>query len=62
MFYFSYLLSSEVFAPASRRLCNMAFVMYHTACVLAGCLMGAFMEVMSVERQINLTEDAVNYN
>jgi len=45
MFYAAYLTSVEVFAPASRRLCNLAFVLYHTACVLAGCAMGAFMDL-----------------
>lgn len=37
VFYGAYLLSADVFAPASRRLCNLAFVLYHAACVLAGC-------------------------
>ena len=62
LFYIAYLLSVEVFGEPSRRLCNMAFVLYHAACVLAGCAMGALMEVVSGGREENLVEEAVSWN
>jgi hypothetical protein len=62
MFYGAYLCSCEVFAPASRRLCNLSFVLYHTACVLAGTAMAVFMELTHEPRQINMVEDAINWN
>jgi hypothetical protein len=62
VFYLSFLISVEVFGEPSRRLCNMAFVLYHSACVLAGCAMGILMDILSSNREVNLVEDAVNYN
>lgn len=47
VFYVAYFLSCEAFMPASRRLCNLSFVLYHAACVLAGCAMGAVMDSMN---------------
>jgi len=62
LFYCAYLVSQEVFAPPSRRLCNMAFVLYHTAAGLAGVSMSMLMDLTNGPRQINTVEDAVNYN
>ena len=62
VFYGAYLLSCEVFEPASRRLCNLAFVLYHAACVLAGCATGLVMSLLHGDRQINLVEEAVSWN
>lgn len=62
MFYCAYLCSVEVFGPASRRLCNFSFVLYHTACVLAGCSMAVVMELTHSPREINMVEDAINWN
>ena len=62
LFYCAYLVSYEVFSPPSRRLCNMTFVLYHTASVLAGQLMGILMDLIHESRQTNMVEDAINYN
>lgn len=62
VFYGAYLSSVEVFAPASRRLCNLAFVLYHAACVLAGCATGLLMSLMHGHRQVNMVEEAVAWN
>lgn len=62
LFYGAYLCSVEVFGPASRRLCNFSFVLYHTACVLAGCSMAILMELTHSPREINMVEDAINWN
>lgn len=62
LFYGAYLCSCEVFGPASRRLCNFSFVLYHAACVCAGCSMAMFNEMTHQPRQINMVEDAINWN
>jgi hypothetical protein len=46
LFYGAYIVSSEVFSPPSRRLCNMSFVLYHAACVLAGTSMCILMDLI----------------
>jgi drug/metabolite transporter (DMT)-like permease len=63
-FYGCYLVGTGVTGEASRRLCNLSFVLYHTACVLAGLAMGALMDSLLAPgmRQENLVEAAVNYN
>ena len=62
LFYGGYLCSCDVFAPASRRLCNLSFVLFHCACVLAGCSMAVFTELTHSKRQTNMVEDAITWN
>ena len=62
VFYGAYFIATGLTGEASRRLCNLSFVLYHAACVLAGLAMGALMDTLHPEREENLVEAAVNYN
>lgn len=55
--------SVEVFAPASRRLCNLGFVLYNGACMMAGCATSLLMSLLlQGDKQVNMVEDAINWN
>ena len=62
LFYLSFLFACEVFDGPSRRLCNLSFCLYHCAAVMCGMSVCVIMDLTLVERQVNMLEDAINWN
>lgn len=62
MFWGAFFLSEDVFDKSSRRLCNMAYVIWMVCLNLTDLLLFYFIDRIMPRYETNLVIEAINYN